>query len=185
MRARPPRRSGSRVRRRRPCSPGLLERSSGWRLRPDAAASNGLLDRTSWRLDSLAAGPCASCSPSVSRKNRSSSVASSGVSARMPDARLRRARATARRRAARRPESQGRARRCAACSTPGLGAHDLQRARVVGRAQPVASPALAAQIGERALVDDTPAIDDRHAVAELLHLGQLVAGEQHGDPFVG
>ena len=66
-----------------------------------------------------------------------------------------------------------------------LGERDLQRTRVVGGAQPVAGSALAAQVGERALVDDAPGVDDRDPVAQLLHLGQLVAGEQHRDPFVG
>ena len=66
-----------------------------------------------------------------------------------------------------------------------LRARQLQRASVVGAAQPIAGPALAAQIRERALVDDAPAVDDRHAVAQFLHLGQLVAGEQHRDPFIG
>ena len=68
---------------------------------------------------------------------------------------------------------------------PGLRARQLQRARVVGRAQPVAGAALAAQVGQGALVDDAPGVDDRDAVAQFLHLGQLVAGEQHGDPVFG
>ncbi len=65
------------------------------------------------------------------------------------------------------------------------GAHRLQCARVVGGAQPVARSALAAQVRERALVDDAPAIDDRDAVAQFLHLRELVAGEQHRDAFAG
>ena len=49
-------------------------------------------------------------------------------------------------------------------------AQDAQRERVVGRAQAVARAALAAQVGEGALVDDPPGVDDRHAIAQLLHL---------------
>ena len=56
----------------------------------------------------------------------------------------------------------------AACSTPACARATAQRARVVARAQPVAGPALAAQVGERALVDDAPAVDDRDAVAQFL-----------------
>jgi hypothetical protein len=58
---------------------------------------------------------------------------------------------------------------------PGLGARHLQRAGVVGGVQAVAGPALAAQVGQGALVDDAPGVDDRHPVAQLLHLGELVA----------
>ena len=72
-----------------------------------------------------------------------------------------------------------------ACSTPGCVARARERARVVGRAQAVAGAALAAQVGERALVDDAAGVDDRDAIAQFLHLGQLVAGEQHRDPFAG
>ena len=137
------------------------------------------------RQTASAPGAPSAMPPSVSLKNRSSSVASSGVSARMPTparpsasvssptcallgleadavlARWRRARCRAARRAS------------------------AQRARVVGRAQPVAGAALAAQVGERALVDDAPGVDDRDAVAQFLHLRELVAGEQHRDAFVG
>ena len=94
--------------------------------------------------------------PSVSRKNRSSSVASSGVSARIatpPRPSASDSSPTSR-------SSAWKLRPCspaAACSMPGLRARQLQRARVVGGAQPVAGAALAAQVGERALVDDAPA----------------------------
>ena len=71
--------------------------------------------------------------------------------------RPRRAPATARRRAAPRPGSSGRARRSLACSIPACARSDLERPRVVGAAQPVAGAALAAQVCERALVDDAPA----------------------------
>ena len=94
---------------------------------------------------------------SVNRKKRSSSVASSGVSARIADAGSRPAPATARPRRAPGPESARRARRAIACSMPGCARSDRERARVVGRAQPVARAALAAQVGEGALVDDAPA----------------------------
>ena len=66
-----------------------------------------------------------------------------------------------------------------------LSTRHLQRARIVGRAQPVARPALAAQVGEGALVDDAPTINNRHAVAKFLHLGQLMTREQDRDPLVG
>ncbi len=54
-------------------------------------------------------------------------------------------------------------------------ARDLERPLVVGGPQAVAGPALAAQVRERALVDDAAAVDDRDAVAQVLHLGELVA----------
>jgi hypothetical protein len=66
-----------------------------------------------------------------------------------------------------------------------LLARHLQRARVIGAAQPVAGAPLAAQVREGALVDDPSGVDDRHAVAQILHLRELVTGEQHRDPVVG
>ena len=44
--------------------------------------------------------------------------------------------------------------------------------------------ALAAQLVERALVDEAAARHDDHAVHRLLHLGEDVAGDQHGAPLV-
>ena len=165
-------------RRARRSAPAARRRRSG------AHATGTLVARPELRRRRPAARRSAGTSPSVRRKNRSSSVASSGVSARMPTP----ARASASDSAPTRlllgleAEAVLAGRRVL---DPGLLAHDRERARVVGRAQAVAGAALAAQVGERALVDDAPGLDDRHAVAQFLHLGQLVAGEQHGDAVVG
>ena len=68
---------------------------------------------------------------------------------------------------------------------PGVGAHQRERALIVGCAQTVAGAALAAQVGEGALVDDAARVDDGDAVAQFLDLGQLVAGEQDGHALLG
>ena len=60
-----------------------------------------------------------------------------------------------------------------------------ERARVVGRAQVVDGARRVAQLGERALVDDAACAHDRNAVAQLLDLGEQVAGQHHGHPFAG
>ena len=73
----------------------------------------------------------------------------------------------------------------ATCSTPLCAPSNSQSARVVGCAQPISGPSLAAQVGQGALVDDFAAVHDRDAVAQFLDLGQLVAREQDGDAFVG
>src|SRR5690606_26789130 len=41
-----------------------------------------------------------------------------------------------------------------------------------------------AQLGQRATLDVAPGADDRHGVAQLLHLGEDVAGEQDGAAVV-
>ena len=66
-----------------------------------------------------------------------------------------------------------------------LRAQQRERATVVAGAQPVAGAALAAQVGERALVNDAAGVDDRDAIAQFLHLGELVGAEQHGHALVG
>ena len=56
-----------------------------------------------------------------------------------------------------------------------LRPRDGERPLIVGRVQQVARAALPAQVRERALVHHPPGVDDRHAVAQLLNLGQLMA----------
>src|SRR4051812_20120739 len=49
--------------------------------------------------------------------------------------------------------------------------------------QPVAAGRRGEQVVEWAVVDDPPAADDRHPVAELLDLGEEVAREENRDPL--
>ena len=61
----------------------------------------------------------------------------------------------------------------------GLRATYLERAIVVGGAQPVGAGRRALELRDRPLVHHAPGADDRHPVAELLHLAEQMAREHH------
>ena len=130
------------------------------------------------------APPLTTPSPSVSEKNRSSSVTVCGASEWMSAPASISAcdsSATAGSSAAKEILSVD----DADVGDPGLGSAHRDRALVVGRRQPVGRAGAALEVGDRTLVHDLAGADDRHPVAQLLDLGQQVAGEQHGHPLVG
>ncbi len=123
-------------------------------------------------------------SPSVMRKNSSSSVAVRGTSARRPMpawASSSVSAATARSS----PASDKPARGGRDVVDPVRPARDRRGGAVVGRAQVVAAGGAGDQLVQRALVDHAPAGDDRDAVAEVLDLVHQVRGQQHGQPVLG
>ena len=123
-------------------------------------------------------------SPSVKEKNRSSSVTVWGAMAWMsaPDSTSACESAPA--------ASSSAVNDMRPCSVrtlvdPRLDTAHRQRALVVGGLQPVARAGSALERGDLALVDDPALAHDRHPVAHVLHLGEQMAGEQHGHALVG
>ena len=117
----------------------------------------------------------------MSAKNRSSSEAASGTSARraMPGrGELEREALDGRLVGAHADAVAGGA---TSSRMPAWAAQICAAARVIGRAQRVAAGRRGAQLVEAALVDDAARADDRDAVAELLDLVHEVAREQHRD----
>ena len=119
-------------------------------------------------------------SPSVRRKNRSSSVAVCGASARIASAGLDERDRQRGGRLLGGLRSAARAGRARTPSMPRCARHDRGARVVVGRAQPPLAAGGALELVQRALEDDAAGAHDRDAVAELLDLGQQVAGEQDG-----
>ncbi len=68
---------------------------------------------------------------------------------------------------------------------PGLGPAYRQRPVVVGGLEPVSGPGTALELRYLPLVDDPSRAHDRDPVADVLHLGQQMAGQQHGHAVLG